>query len=230
MKRFILPVLTLSALAYAIPAHAQFYEIATQLPNLISPALSGGVNYKGFVELTGTAGVGENRANFIGLSTSQGFKYSSWFYMGAGVGIDAVMAQNTDVGYIEPRSPYYNSYYQSDAYYNTSTTRVMVPVFTDFRFDLGNQSTISAFIDLKVGAAWIMGSKSLRLRDGYVSNGTQFYLRPTIGIRIPVSERTTRNAFSIGLSYQLLTSDNNYYWNSGSASLNNIGVTLSYEW
>ena len=230
MKRFILPLLTLSALAYAAPAHAQFYEIANQLPNLISPALSGGMNYKGFLELTGTAGVGDNRANFIGLSTSQGFKYSSWFFMGAGLGVDVAMARNTDIGPIEPRSPYYNDYYLSSAYYNTSTTRVMIPVFTDFRFDLGNQSSMSAFIDLKLGAAWIIGSKDLRLRDGYLSNGTQFYLRPTIGVRIPVSQRNTRNAFSIGVSYQLLTSDNNYYWNSGSASLNNFGVTLSYEW
>lgn len=229
MKRFILSVLTLSALVCALPARAQLYEIANQLPSLLSPALSGGVNYKGFIELSGTAGIGENRANFVGISTSQGFKYSSWFYMGAGLGVEAVMSQGCDPRPIEPRSVQYG-FYNSDGYYNSSTTRVMVPVFTDFRFDLGNQSSMSAFLDLKLGAAWIMGSRYLRVCDGYVSNGAQFYLKPTIGVRIPVSQRTNRNAFSIGVSYQLLTSDNNYYWNSGSVSLNNFGVTLSYEW
>ncbi|MDE6395348.1 MAG: hypothetical protein K2K77_08405 [Duncaniella sp.] len=229
MKRFILSILTLSALVCAVPARAQLYEIANQLPSLLSPALSGGVNYKGFVELSGTAGVGENRVNFVGLSTSQGFKYSSWFYMGAGIGVEAAMSQGTDPRPIEPRSAQYG-FFNGPQYANSSTTRVMVPVFSDFRFDLGNQSSMSAFLDLKLGAAWIMGSRYLRVQDGYVSNGAQFYLKPTIGVRIPVSQRTSRTAFSIGVSYQLLTSDNNYYWNSGSATLNNFGVTLSYEW
>lgn len=85
------------ALVLAAPkASAQYYEIATQLPQLISPALSGSLNYKGFVELSGTAGIGNNRVNDIGISTTQGFRYASWFFMGVGAGVDVVMAQQPD--------------------------------------------------------------------------------------------------------------------------------------
>lgn len=92
MKRFYLLVI---ALAFLLPLHvsAQYYQIANQLPQLISPALSGSLNYKGFVEVSGLAGVGHNRANVIDFSTTQGFQYSSWFFMGVGAGVDVVMAQ-----------------------------------------------------------------------------------------------------------------------------------------
>lgn len=84
------------AMAATASAHAQYYEIAGQLPSLISPALSGSLNYKGFVEASGTAGIGDSRANFIGVSTSQGFKYADWFFMGVGIGVDVAMAKNVN--------------------------------------------------------------------------------------------------------------------------------------
>ncbi|MDE6396139.1 MAG: hypothetical protein K2K84_02585, partial [Muribaculaceae bacterium] len=80
LKRlFILAAIALTA---SSSVKAQYYEIANQISNLVSPALSGAGSYRGFVELSGLAGFGTNRANFVELSTSQGFKYSNWFYMG----------------------------------------------------------------------------------------------------------------------------------------------------
>ena len=220
MKRFNLILLTLFAMLPAAVS-AQYYQIANQIPQLLSPALSGSLNYKGFVELTGMPGLGHNRANIIDISTTQGFQYSSWFFMGVGAGVDAVMAQQPGNWHPTPDYDY--------MYRGNTKTKVMIPLFSDFRFTFG-PATSSFFIDLKVGAAWLIGSDYLRMADGFMSNSTQFYFRPTIGMRIPVSAQKPNQAFNVGETYQLLTSNNNYYYYSNSLTLNNIGISVSYEW
>ncbi len=220
MKRFNLILLTLFAMLPAAVS-AQYYQIANQIPQLLSPALSGSLSYKGFVELTGMPGLGHNRANIIDISTTQGFQYSSWFFMGVGAGVDAVMAQQPGNWHPTPDYDY--------MYRGNTKTKVMIPLFSDFRFTFG-PATSSFFIDLKVGAAWLIGSDYLRMADGFMSNSTQFYFRPTIGMRIPVSAQKPNQAFNVGVTYQLLTSNNNYYYYSNSLTLNNIGISVSYEW
>ncbi len=220
MKRFNLILLTLFAMLPAAVS-AQYYQIANQIPQLLSPALSGSLNYNGFVELTGMPGLGHNRANIIDISTTQGFQYSSWFFMGVGAGVDAVMAQQPGNWHPTPDYDY--------MYRGNTKTKVMIPLFSDFRFTFG-PATSSFFIDLKVGAAWLIGSDYLRMADGFMSNSTQFYFRPTIGMRIPVSAQKPNQAFNVGVTYQLLTSNNNYYYYSNSLTLNNIGISVSYEW
>lgn len=205
----------------ATQAKAQYYEMANQLSKLITPALSGAFNYKGYVDLSGVAGIGPNRANFIGLSTTQGFKYSSWFFMGAGMGIDVAMASQTPL----KDGQTYPSYYG----HSTSKTKVMVPIFSDFRFTLGDQTRTSFFFDVKLGAAWLLGSSYLRMDDGCLTNGTQFYLKPSLGVRLPLGDNN-KKAVNIGIAYQLLTSNNNYYRNSNSLTLSNIGATIGFEW
>lgn len=224
MKKLSILLAALALLLCTPAAKAQYYELANQLPKLISPALSGSLNYKGYVELSGLAGLGDNRANFIELSTSQGFKYSSWFFMGVGIGVDVAMAQQPELRDIpsDDAGGYYG--------YGSAKTKMMIPVFTDFRFNIGNEQDTSFFIDLKLGAAWIMGSSYLRLNNGYLSNQTQFYMKPTMGIRIPINSQNSRQAVNIGVTYQLLTSNNNYGWHSRSLTLNNIGATVGFEW
>lgn len=218
--RILVAVLMLAAGHPAL--HAQYYEITNQLTNLISPALSGSFNYKGFVEASGLAGVGHNRANFIGISTTQGFRYASWFYMGAGIGVDVVMAQQNDEISSRPDNPFYE--------YPTTKTKAMIPVFSDFRFNIGDPAKTSFFIDIKLGAAWMLGSSDLRMNDACMDNSTQFYMRPSLGVRIPVNSSNSSQAFNIGLTYQLLTTDYNYDWYDNDVTLNNFGVTLAYEW
>lgn len=221
MKRFYLLVIVLASL---LPLHvsAQYYQIANQLPQLISPALSGSLNYKGFVEVSGLAGVGHNRANVIDFSTTQGFQYSSWFFMGVGAGVDVVMAQQPQGWRPNPDYDY--------MYRGNTKTKVMIPLFSDFRFNIGPQEATSFFIDFKVGASWLIGSDYLRMADGFMTNETQFYFRPSVGLRIPISKERPDHAVNVGVSYQLLTSNNNYYWNDNSLTLNNLGVSISYEW
>lgn len=218
----------ISALAIDVgtsAASAQYYEIANQLPSLISPALSGSLRYKGFVDLSGTAGMGDNRANFAGISTTQGFQYADWFFMGAGLGVDVAVAHQPEKD-MRPQ-PGDGSYWNR----SRSKTKAMIPVFSDFRFNIGGAQSTSFYIDLKVGAAWFIGNSYLEMDTGCMGNNTQFYFKPSIGVRVPVMANDSRKAINIGVSYQLLTSNNNYYyWQSDSMTLNNLGLTIGYEW
>ena len=212
--------IALIALAAVVTSHAQYYEIASQLTNLVSPALSGSGSYRGYVELAGLPGFGTNRANFVELSTTQGFRYNSWFFMGAGLGVDIARSSFGDV-LADNGQP---------SYYRTTQTKCMIPVFSDFRFFIGPETGISAYIDLKFGAAWFVGSSYLAMTEGYMTNGTQFYMKPSVGVRIPVSKNDNKHAFNLGLTYQLLTSNNSWRYGNNNITLNNIGITLAYEW
>ncbi len=205
-------------------ANAQYYELANQLPGLISPALSGSMNYKGYVDFSGVAGFGDNRANIIGISTSQGFQYSSWFFMGAGIGVDVALSQYDAVSPDDVD-------HAGDWSHSSAKTKVMIPLFSDFRFNIGSQQDVSFFADIKLGAMWLIGNSYLRLQHGYMTGDAQFYFKPSIGIRIPINKSNYRQAVNIGVVYQLITSDNNYnYWNNNTLTLNGIGATISFEW
>ncbi|MBO5296626.1 MAG: hypothetical protein J6B03_03420 [Candidatus Homeothermus sp.] len=223
LERIIAVVVGMIIFGIGQQAKAQYYEIANQLPGVISPALSGSMNYKGFIELSGVAGFGDNRANIIGVTTSQGFQYSSWFFMGAGLGVEVAMTNSdmlsSDVGQARYRE------------HSNSSTKVMIPVFSDFRFNFGNTGGVSFFADVKLGAIWLIGNSYLRLQEGCMTGDAQFYCKPALGVRIPVSSTNQRQAVNIGVAYELITSDNNYnYWNDNNITLNCLGVSLSFEW
>lgn len=207
----------------SLSASAQYYEIANRIPSLIQPALSGSGQYKGFIEAGYSKTLGNYDADFLEMSTSQGFQYNSWFYMGVGLGVDVLFShKNDDWG-----SDWENPSYGSDR--GSTTTAAMIPLFTDFRFNIGGNSGASFFIDMKVGCSFLLGNKYISIGDGYLTNQEYFYLRPSIGMRIPTNSRNPKQAVDIGINYRLLTSN---YWNSWSRNitLNSIGVSLAFEW
>ncbi len=211
------------AILTATNANAQYYEIANQLPGLLRPALSGSFNYKGFVDVGYNKTIGAYDADFLEISTSQGFQYANWFYMGVGLGVDVLFAhQNENWGNWD-RSTDFNTSHSS------CTTAAMMPLFTDFRFMLGNSTAASFFIDLKIGCSFLLGNDYIAIGDGYLTNQQYFYLHPSIGIRIPTNSKNPKQAFDIGLTYKLLTSN---YWNSWNrnVTLNGFGATVAYEW
>ena len=214
MKLFKVIVAAIALSVFTPKADAQYYEIANSLRSLISPALSGSASYKGYVDVVGLGGVGQNRANFVGVSTSQGFQYASWFFMGAGMGIDMAIASNTPQQTPERRV----------------NKMAMLPIFSDFRFMIPSASGSSFFIDAKVGAAWFLGNNYLNLYNGTMGHGAQFFLQPSIGMRIPINASNKRQAINLGATYRLITSNNNYSWNSNSLSLNNFGLSIGFEW
>lgn len=202
---------------------AQYYQIANQLTGLIQPGLSGSNSYKGSVEVSYLAGVGNKKADFLNISTSQGFQYRPWLYMGAGIGVDVAFAhQANDFGMNTGGN---NSYWG----HKYTKTGVMIPVFTDFRFNIGNALKPSFYVDLKIGASFLMGDSYLAVGNGFITNREYFYLKPSIGVRIPVSKNNGKQAVNIGVTYQLLTS-NYWYYGSSSTTLNALGATASFEW
>lgn len=225
MKKYLKSILLTVGMAFfATSANAQFYQIANQLPSLIQPALMGGLNYKGYVDVSYLAGVGSRKVDFVSIATSQGFRYNSWFYMGVGLGVDIAMSHTNEGFGTGATRPGGGSYWQ----HGYNTTGVMIPVFTDFRFNVGKMTSPSFYADVRLGASFLMGDKYLAVADGFITNREYFYLRPSVGVRLPL-KGSGKTAFDVGITYQLLTS--NYWYNySGNTTLNSLGATVAFEW
>lgn len=222
-----LAVLCVAALFPAASAKAQAYEIANRIPQMIMPALSGSFNYRGYVDVSYSKGVGDYNADFLDVATSQGFQYARWLFMGVGMGVDGVFTHpDDDWGIGWAGNPGYDDYVSHDS----STSCVMIPIFTDFRFNVGSSTGASFFASLKIGCAFLMGDNYLRINNGYLTNNEYFYLKPTLGVRIPVSpQNRPKQAINVGVNYQLLTS-NYWYGPSCTATINALGVTVGFEW
>ena len=63
-----------------------------------------------------------------------------------------------------------------------------------------------------------------------MGNGAQFYFKPSLGVRVPLSSKNPKQAVNFGVTYQLLTSDNNYSWYGNSVTLSSFGATIGFEW
>lgn len=217
MKR----ILTAALVALmALGARAQYYGIVNQVANMVQTAVTGGLNYRGLFEAEYLAGVGNNKVSFLNFTTSQGFKFTNWFFMGAGLGVDVAFSSIDDDSMRDP---------------NTSVTKtgVMIPLFTDFRFNIGPEDAPSFMAGLRLGGTFLIGSDYLQLNKGYLSSKEYFYLRPSAGMRIPLSSTDKRLAMNVQLSYQLIAGRNYYYWgygNQGNVALSAIGAAVSFEW
>lgn len=217
--------LSICAIAFvSLTAGAQYSNIANGITNVIMPAISGSNAYKGFVEAGYTQGVGRYRTNFATISTSQGYQMTDWLFMGAGIGVDLLWSDISDdwgSGWGPANPDRYDDDYYSKA--------VMIPVFTDFRFNIGPRTSASFFIDLKVGAAFLANNHRVKIRNGYLTNTSYFYMQPALGVRIPTNTQNPRQAFNIGVHYRLITSN---YWSGYQSSivLNGLGASVSFEW
>lgn len=207
--------------ALALTANAQYWQLANQASNMIQTAVTAGVRYKGYADVSYMAGVGNKRADILDISTTQGVKMSDSFFMGAGLGVDIMFSHVNDG---------YNPGQWGDDHSFTKTA-VLIPLYTDFRLNLGGkaQGAVGFFGDLRLGAAFLTGSNYIQVGDGYLTNSECFYLKPTLGMRIPLSMTNSKVALNIGVSYQLLT-NSSWYVNTNSTSLSSLGVNLGIEW
>ena len=133
-------------------------------------------------------GVSKCKADFLDVTTSQGFRYADWFYMGVGIGADVLFSSPDDnwgSGWNDGSSP--------DLSHSSTTTAVMLPLFTDFRFTFGGvntldkgvtRSSVGFFIDLRRGCSFLCSDDWIRINNGYLTNQQYFYLRPSVGLRI----------------------------------------------
>ena len=215
MKKIYLTLII--AIAGIFNISAQYTNIVNQAASLMQTALMGGMRYRGYVDASYTGGFGNLQADFVGISTVQGVQYADWFFMGAGLGVDLVYSKSS-----KPVSEWnYNR--------KVSTSGVMIPIFTDFRFNIGGSQSPSFFIDIKAGGSFLIGKNYLAIENGYINGSEYFMLKPSIGLRVPVSKNGKRS-MNIALTYQLLTC--NYWWynNNNSGTLNSLGGTVSYQW
>lgn len=224
MKLYKSLLTALLALGSILPGRAQIGEIVNGLTNVALPAITQGAGYKGYLEADFTAGVGNYRTNFVTVATSQGYQLNNWFYMGAGIGVDMLWStvnKGWANGFIGQDPSWNDHQYTSSA--------VMIPVFTDFRFILGDQRSTSFFVNFRLGAAFLCSDSYIKIRDGYLSNREYFYFQPAIGVRVPVSSTKPRQALDIGIHYRLMTSN---YWNNWqyNATINGLGVNIGFEW
>jgi hypothetical protein len=217
MKKLNKLIFAAALLGSATTADAQIYAIADRLGDMITPALYGGFNYRGIVEVSALKGIGENNGDFVGISTSQGVKYADWMFMGVGIGVDGLFT-------------HVNKYYDNGAPSITKSGCV-VPLFTDFRFSFGSPYKTNCYIGAKIGCSFLMGDSDISVNRGYITSDECFYLKPSIGIRVPAGS-TDHNAVIFALSYQLITPGfaQYEYYDNESISLNSFGLTIGYEW
>ena len=212
------------AAAIAAPAEAQVSRVAEGIRNVLTPALSGANTYKGYVTADYTQGFGTYRTNFASLTTSQGYKFTNWFYMGAGLGIDLLWSTADDT--------WGNDWQGSLPGWeknNYTTAAVMIPVFSDFRFITGTQTSPSFFFKVRVGASFLCSDSYVKIHDGYLTQREYFFLQPSVGVRIPINTTNPRQAIDIGMHYRLMTSE---YWSTWqyTAAINGLGLNVSFEW
>ena len=216
-KKHIVLIIAVIMNLLPVGARAQYTNIVNQAASLMQTAMLGGMRYRGYVDASYMGGFGNLQADFVGISTVQGVQYADWFFMGAGMGVDFVYSKSS-----KPASEWnFNR--------KVSTSGVMIPIFTDFRFNIGGSQSPSFFIDIKAGGSFLIGKNYLAIENGYINGSEYFMLKPSVGLRVPVSKNGKRSV-NIGLTYQLLTC--NYWWynNSNSGTLNSLGGTVSYQW
>ncbi len=211
---------TLVALAAIIgcssAASAQYYQMTNQAVNMISSIFNAGASYKGFLDASFTRGIGTYEANVLEFTTTQGAQFTNWFYMGLGAGVDVIFTQEADD-------------FNPDNFTDRKFTSqgCMIPLYSDFRFNIGDQTKPSFFADLRIGAAFLVGKDYVQIKEAYISRSECFYLRPTVGVRIPVSKSNPKFAVNLGVSYQLVTTE---YWSNRNIALNSLGLTAGFEW
>lgn len=220
MKKILTSIVLLIA-GFSLSADAQIYEAINTLQSVIRPAISGSGRYKGFVEAGYSHTLAKYNGDFIELSTSQGYQYNSWFFMGAGLGVDLLLSHpGTHSGEMETPPP---------GGRGITKTAPMLPLFADFRFLIGSTSNISFFLDLKVGCSFLLTNKNIAIGDGYLTNREYFFLDPSIGLRLPCNKRNNKQAIDVGVKYKLLTS--NYWYNiNNNITLQSLGAFVAFEW
>lgn len=209
-------------MALPFTANAQIYEAINTLQSVLSPALSGSGRYKGYVEAGYSHTLSHYNGDFVEISTSQGYQYNSWFFMGAGLGVDVLFSH---------KSPHWGEGMATPPpnMRGVATTAPMLPLFADFRFLIGSSSKASFFLDLKVGCSFLLTNKLIAIGDGYLTNREYFFLDPSIGVRIPCNKKNSKQAIDIGVKYKLLTS--NYWYNyNNNITLQSLGAFLAFEW
>lgn len=179
----------------------KFDEISKITKDLASfSKSSNNSGYKGFFDFGYSFPIGDESASSgrIEVTTSHGYQVNPYFYIGLGAGAN---------------------YYCEDGIDSWS-----FPVFANPRMTIPTSTSVSPFLDIKVGYSF----------GEYIKG---FYFSPSIGSRFLLSNNNAIN-FSVGYTLQKINYDGgylyyndyyNYSYDSGSFSLNAITLKLGFE-
>ena len=148
--------------------------------------------YRGFVDLEYYLSVDEMSKNHIGFSTTHGYQFKPWLFIGAGVGMRYIHKKHLksppfDIYSSVPASIYGDYVAAINAYMSNRVDFYIFPVFADIRLDL-LKSRFSPFMDCRVG--YTFGGKAFGMM-----------VNPSLGCRIGLTARLAINA-TIGYSMQ----------------------------
>lgn len=184
------------------------------------------MDYKGFIEVGYGAGLGSFRAHQVDILTTHGVSFDDWF-IGVGTGVNLLFPNNNN---LKSNSNWTSS--SNRQYVNYQDNAVFIPLYVDFKYNFGD-SRITPFIDLKVGATFLVSENGVYINDGWMENRSSLYLSPTIGFRVPIAGSA---AFNFGVTYNLISQEyySFNYWDGPTyvdgISLNSLGCRLSLEW
>ena len=128
----------------------------------------------------------------IGFSTTHGYQFKPWLFIGAGVGMKYIHKKHLKAPpfdlYSSVTASIYGDYVAAvNAYMSKKSDFYIFPVFADIRLDL-LKSRFSPFLDCRVG--YTFGGKAFGIM-----------LNPSLGCRVGLTDRLAINA-TIGYSMQ----------------------------
>jgi len=115
--------------------------------------------YRGFVDAGYTVGIGDYEFGRVELSTSHGYQFNPYVFLGAGVGLHFMQKYETN---------------GMEIALDTRDSKVDVPVFGNVRFNFA-KSKIAPFVDGKVGY--------------YVTNNGGLYYNVSAGCRFSINAK-----------------------------------------
>lgn len=148
--------------------------------------------YRGFVDLEYYLSIDEVSKDHLGFSTSHGYQFKPWLYIGAGVGMRYIHKKHLKAPpfniYTSVPSSIYGDYVAAvNGYMSKKSDFYIFPVFGDIRLDL-LKSRFSPYLDFRVG--YTFGGKAFGMM-----------LNPSLGCRIGLNDRLAINP-SLGYSMQ----------------------------
>ncbi len=99
----------------------------------------------------------------------------------------------------------------------------MIPIFTDFRFIMGSQTSASLFVNLRLGASFLCSDTYIQIRDGYLTS-KEYFTSSLHSVYDSHQHRNPKQAINVGVHYRLLMTSN--YWSSWqyNAAINGLGL------
>lgn len=131
-------------------------------------------SYRGFIDAAYSVGVGDYKFNRVEMSTSHGYQFNPYFFIGGGLGIHFMF-------------PYYEAMGMEIAL-DERSNKVDIPVFANVHCNF-TKWIVSPFMDFKGGA--------------FVTNSGGMYINVSVGCRFAVNEKQAVNV-SVGYSAEKL--------------------------